>query len=818
MLLRDVENYSDSIATVFADYGIPCFQDRRRPAVHHPLAEVLRSSVEAIVENWNYESVFRALKTGLFPLPVEEIDILENYVLEFGIRGKRWLQPEDWRFSRRWSLDEDETCDEAGQQFLDTINTIRRKAIAPLATLASECRTAKTAGEYTNTLYTFLLVLQVPETLQAWAQEAQAVGDLALAEEHNQFWQAIIGLFDELVDCCGDQVMSLEEYGEILSEGLEGLSLGLIPPGLDHVTVTSLDRTRLLRVKAVYLPGVNEGVLPRRGKADGLFSDAERSLLIDMGVDMAPGVAAEAFAETYLVYFALTRASEYLWVSFSLADEDGKGLQPSQAINELKLRLQVVQPDFVVRSLTLEPMPGEEIEFLAHPRRAASTLAVSLRQSGGKPELLSPVWLEVYNACLQDEQRKVGLRLALSGLFHSNREVPLNTKLARQLWLTRGSRLRGSVTAFETFFSCPFQHFARFGLRLRDRQVFKLESPGMGLLLHAVVKSFGEAVNKSGRTWGDLSQEETSSLCETIVGELAPKLQNEILLSSAQYRHIQGRIRRTAETVIWRLVEFDRVSSFKPIALEQSFGMGENSLPPVVIQLDEGIQLELAGQIDRLDCAEHNGKKYFLVIDYKSGGAWLKLLDVYHGLKLQLLLYLLASCRLGELLTGSPDCLAAGILYYFLKRPNVTGATFLPPEKVEEKVNAQMKLPGWVLADPAIVKLLDNTICQYSKFLKIGFNPEKGTFYKNTAHYLKDADQFSLLMNHVEKQCRQAATGILSGDIDLRPYDLAGQTACNRCNLRPVCQFDRMLADNEYAKLPLLADDDIFRLLGRKEL
>ncbi|KYZ77842.1 hypothetical protein AXX12_17430 [Anaerosporomusa subterranea] len=817
VLVRDEAIYSDIIATVFADYGIPCFQDRRRPAVHHPLAEVLRSSVEAIVERWDYEPVFRALKTGLFPLSDEQIDLLENYVLEFGIRGKRWLQEEDWRFMRRWSLDEDEQPDAAGQQYLDTVNTIRRQAIAPLAALAAECRRSKTAAEYTGKLFGFLIAINAPQTLEAWAKEAEAAGDLALAEEHSQLWNAIIGLFDELVDCCGDQAMTLEEYGEILGEGLEGLTLGLIPSGLDHVTVTSLDRTRLLRAKAVYLPGVNEGVLPRRGKVDSLFSDEERLLLKGMGVELAPGAAAEAFAETYLVYFALTRASEYLWVSYSLADEEGKGMQLSQAVNELKLRVQGgSNPGFSVRSLRLEPLPGEEKSFIAHPRRAASALAVSLRQSGGKPEDLSPVWLDVYNVCLENEERKAGLRLALSGLFHSNSETQLDPQLARQLWLSRGSRLRGSVTAFESFYSCPFQHFARFGLKLRERQVFKLEPPGMGLLLHAVVKSFGEAVNQSGRNWGDLSRDETASLCESIVGELAPKLQNEILLSNAQYRHIQGRIRRTAETVIWRLVEFDRGSSFKPIALEQSFGLGGDSLPPILLQLEDGIELELAGQIDRLDCAEHNGKKYFLVIDYKSGGAWLELLDVYHGLKLQLLLYLLASCRLGELLTGAPDCLPAGVLYYFLKRPSVTGSTFLPPDKVAEKLNAQMKMPGWVLADPDIVKLLDANIRQYSQFLKIGFNPDKGTFYKQTAHYLKDQEQFTLLMHHVEQQCQRAAKGILSGDIDLRPYDLAGRTACERCRFRPVCQFDRMLADNDFAKLPLLDDDTIFSLIGKE--
>ena len=72
-------------------------------------------------------------------------------------------------------------------------------------------------------------------------------------------------------------------------------------------------------------------------------------------------------------------------------------------------------------------------------------------------------------------------------------------------------------------------------------------------------------------------------------------------------------------------------------------------------------------------------------------------------------------------------------------------------------------------------------------------------------------------MRHVEQQCRRAATAILGGDIDLRPFDLAGRTACERCRFRPVCQFDKLLTDNDFTKLPQLDDTTIFSLIGREE-
>ena len=78
------------------------------------MAELLRSALETVRLGWRYESVFRCLRTGFFPCVRDDVDKLENYVLEFGLRGrKRWLQAEDWNWHRRYSLDgETEEADE----------------------------------------------------------------------------------------------------------------------------------------------------------------------------------------------------------------------------------------------------------------------------------------------------------------------------------------------------------------------------------------------------------------------------------------------------------------------------------------------------------------------------------------------------------------------------------------------------------------------------------------------------------------------------------------------------------------------------------
>ncbi|GAY75934.1 ATP-dependent nuclease, subunit B [Sporolactobacillus inulinus] len=62
---------------------------------HHPLIEFIRSSLEALLQNWRYEPIFRCVKTD-FLIPFEYdlqtaregMDRLENYVIAHGYYGK----------------------------------------------------------------------------------------------------------------------------------------------------------------------------------------------------------------------------------------------------------------------------------------------------------------------------------------------------------------------------------------------------------------------------------------------------------------------------------------------------------------------------------------------------------------------------------------------------------------------------------------------------------------------------------------------------------------------------------------------------------
>lgn len=784
VLVRAKERYNNLIETIFKDYQIPFFSDNKRASLHHPLAEFLRSALEAI-DGFKYEPLFRLFKTGFFEVELGEIDLLENYVLQFGIKGKKWF--ETWSYYKRLSLDEDDELGEAQLASLEKINDIRQKVITPLQGFETKFKQALNVKEQTVALYELLETLTIPEKLSQLSVEAQMNKDLALAKEHKQIWDNIVELLEQLVAICGGEKFSLDQYYDILNDGIDNLKLSLIPVGLDYVTVADFEQNSNQNVAAVYIVGVNESLIPKKAGSEGLLSDAERMKMAELGLTIGGGITAENYEEWFKIYTAFTIGKKYLWVSYALANSEGAGLKPSLLIHSLKQMFKLKN----ILSLPLELPFGEEKVMLAVKRQAISKLANALRnyKSNGQ---LAPLWQDVYNFVLQEEPKLLSKTLA--GLFHTRTDLKLSGKLAQKLY-TIDKKLIGSVTRFEKFRACPFQHFAQYGLKLKERQQFSFSAPDLGQFIHATLKLFGEKLRQDKLDWGLVSAEEAQIICDNIIKELAPKLQSEILLSSNQYQYLLQRIKKTIIKSIYRLINFAQVSEFKPVGFEKSFGLGQHDLKPLVYPLENGYTLEITGQIDRIDALDYEGRKYLLIIDYKTGNAYINLSEVYHGLKLQLLTYLLVAQNSAQLLVGE-EALPAGILYYFLKNVQVTANNKLGEGEVLAEIDKKLKMPGWVLADKELLKKMDADF----KFIKVGLKVD-GEINANSLPYVKTSQEFTALLQHINNTLQDIGSEILSGTVAVSPYKLGHNVACTYCKYKAICQFDEMLKLYEYNNL-----------------
>ena len=275
------------------------------------------------------------------------------------------------------------------------------------------------------------------------------------------------------------------------------------------------------------------------------------------------------------------------------------------------------------------------------------------------------------------------------------------------------------------------------------------------------MSQFGRQLKEENRQWSSVGAVELSGRVEKIIDDLTPRVHNKILLSTKTLEHRRERIKKVAVESLTRLIELDKVSEFHPQIFEQRFYDDK--------KIDD-VELNLNGRIDRIDLS--GDEKYFLIIDYKTGNASINLKKIYHGLSLQLSIYLGAAKNFSEV-NGRET---GAMLYCLLKISTKGGKT---DSEAAEEAKQELKMPGLIRVDDEIKKAVDST----ENFVDLA--------KKN----LVSREDFQTIIDYAEKILETTAEKILSGCIDVKPAKFSDDDACKYCLYSALCTFDR--ATNE---------------------
>lgn len=819
VLIRDQETYGASLPLVFQDYGIPYFSDHKRPCANHQLAELIRSAINLVRTGWQYDSVFRCLKTGFFLPNSEELDLLENYVLEFGIKGsKKWLQEKDWDFFRRYALDEDDPSDEEKER-IKKVNDIRHRIIIPLENLHNKMKAGENTRDITSALYEFLLELDVPKKLESWAREAENCGMLAEAKEHQKVWQDVMSLLDQLVELSGDEKMSLQEYEAIVGEGLDALQVSMIPPGVDYVTIASFEQNSLDNQRAVYIMGAVAGAMPRRTTENMILSDADR-LHLEEAVKRDKEMEAlsivgrdNSFNEKYIIYKAFTLAREYFCISYPLADSEGNGREPANLVK----RIRELVPEANFLSLPLESLawqPELQEMMIAEGRTAVSGLAAALRNAREKQLPLDEIWQKVYNWSLEQNDMKEPLKMIREGLFFEPNRDQLTPAMAQKLF-TNKKLLKASVSKLESFRSCHFKYFAQYGLKLHDRQEYKFRVMDFGTLLHGVLHDFGIKMKEEKRRWNSVSGDECRKICRDLLYAKAAKLPNNIMMSSKQKEAQLERIYHTACHVLLRLCAFDGISAFHPEEFEEKFDTATDKDINMFYDLLDECKLAITGSIDRIDKMEGELEldDHFMIIDYKSSKHSLDEQELYYGLNMQLITYLLVATNIMSIKKNKP-VLPAAMLYCLLQTKIVEADNRLNGESANKKVLQELRLDGWFMGAMDVLQKIDPSMDYVNLDLSIG--KTTGTIKKAMAKKIISTTDFSNMMKFVEKMLETTGNEIISGDIKVEPVKFGNIDACKFCDYRALCGYSPDISGYSPKNLVKHENDEVMKLIAKE--
>lgn len=764
----DLEGYGRLVEEEYKKAGLPYFMDNKREILKNPYCRLLCGIMELFARSFDYESMFLCLKSGMLDFSRERIDKLENYVLALGIRGhKRWNQPFERTYGRL-SGEDLAQLNETREQIMGILNPLWEA-------VSNRNRTVK---EYTEALYQFSLSIRAWEKLCEYQKTFEEQGNVLAAREYGQVYQLVCEIFEQAVQLLGEEQVSLREYQELLQTGFSKAKAGLIPAGVDQILIGDMERTRLKDIKVLFFLGVNDGMVPKAAKGGGILSDMEREHLKDSRIELAPTKRESIYTEQFYLYLNLTKAEKHLYLTYAFNGTDGKEKKPSYLISKIS---------------RMFPGDWEEKEDEIEERLGADRgLSYLLKGLSGKTWEEDRFWKGLCSWYLNNDELKHNLIKYIEGTAKPMGEGKISQAAAAALY---GEEAKGSVSRLEQYAACAFAHFVSYGLRLKERQIFRLNAPDMGNIFHEALERFAGCLKKDGLSWAEVTEKEREILTERCVEEAAIEYGNRIFTSSSRNAYMLTRIKRIMKRTLGVLTTQLGAGSFVPKGYEVTF------------------HEEFYGRIDRLDLCEAQDQVYVKIIDYKSGRKAFDIVDLYYGLQLQLVVYLNAAMeQVGRNYPGR-QMVPAGVFYYNMDDPIVDKGT---PEQVEQAILKELKMSGLVNGEKEVLPLLDRSFAAeegVKPSVKSQVVPAEtlkdGRFSK--ASSVTDTRGFEQLIHYTKDKAEQLLAEIKAGETAVNPYKLGDRCACDYCRYRAVCGFDRKQEGYTWRKLEERTKEEVWR-------
>lgn len=783
ILVGDLGKYKSSLTSTFKEYNIPFFLDYKRDIHTNSLIAAIDGVLEIITTSWSYKGVLSFLRTNMTTLSLEEVDLLDNYLLEYGIKGKGKWQ-EAWEFG-------------AERTDLEKINEIREKVISIIAPLEEEINNYKgkdgrlSIKETTVSLYHFLESIKAYETLEKRTERHKLDHNRILELENSQIWGQVIEIFERLVDILGEEKVSVSTYRNILKTSFGYVKMGIIPPAKDQVLIGTIDRTRLPKEKTLFILGTNEGLIPKQSSNMDIFSemdkitltavckakDSKRDRLNDILINQ------DIYGSTFLIYTALTRATHKLCVSSVAADEVGKPMRPSHVF--YKLRKMFKQQDIE---------PKKWMEDIFAPLPTFGMIGARLREDMEGKDESDSTWRDIVSWYVASDEWKDKIHTMSEHILYTNQQHYLSKDTARLLY---DEKLDTSISKLETFRNCACCYFIKYGIKAEERKLFKWNTAEIGTLFHSVLERYPQELQKRKTNWVEASSVQIDESVKSAVTYSIDK-HNRSGREDGRFRYTASKVEKMSKRAIRALTHQLRQGKFEPKDYEVNFGY--EGMPPIEIKIDETRSVLLKGQIDRVDVyAKENGEEYIKILDYKSGKKQFNLVELYYGLQLQLLLYLDSYIKINE--KNKP----AGMFYFHIDTTYVKYETGTTLEAVRDKQLKNFKLSGLVLEDEEIIRMMDEE--GTGQIIPVKFNKD-GSVAKRSS--VANENQFEQLREFIVDKVRELGKDILDGKVTANPYKLTSKDPCTYCKYQSICQFDTAKQDNEYEVLEKIGNEEIW--------
>ena len=784
IITKNISNYSSLARAIFDKYDIPIFIDENRDLNQNIIIQYILSVLEIFTKNWSYESVFNYIKTGFSNIEEDEIFKLEKYCLKWGIKQNKWKK--EFTYGKYEEKDKTE---------IERLERIRKNIVNPLMKLKSDIDNDKTAEGISKSIYKFLVEENIAEKINKKIEELEKVGQVDLVKEYQSSLQTILDILDEIVLVFSDDKMTIDKYAQILKVGFKNSNLTKIPVTQDQVIMGDVDRSRSHKVKAIFIIGLNDGEFPSVHKDEGFLNDLDRETLKQDGIELAKGTIENLYEDNFNIYKAFSTAEEKLYLLYSSSDVQGKALRPSMLINKIKKIYPMLQEESDVIETKAEVL---------NKKTTYDELIIQLSKLKEQDEI-DKVWYYVYDYYKKDTEWNTKLEQNLKGLNYTNIPEKIEQTNIDKLY---GNTLVTSISKLERYRSCPFSYYLQYGLKIKPEEELKIQTLNTGTFIHEIIDEFFETVREAEIKLAEITDEQLAEIINKIIDEKLKQSQNYIFTSTAKYRALVVRLKKIIQKALKYIIGTLVQSRFEVLGTEVEFGE-KGKYKPIRLTLEDGKRIEIIGKIDRIDTAQSEDGRYLRIIDYKSSAKNIDLNEVYAGLQIQLLTYLDAACK-------EEDLMPAGVLYFSMLEQMIKADKRMEQEEIEEKIRANFKMKGLILADVNVVKLHDKKLEKGSSALVPAYIDKEGNLSEKKTSGVT-AEQFEELQKYMYIVIKQISKEILGGNIDLKPYYKDKKTPCKYCDYKSVCGFNMGGCENNYNYIDKKSKEEILAKIKKCE-
>uniref|UniRef100_UPI002943365E PD-(D/E)XK nuclease family protein n=1 Tax=uncultured Tyzzerella sp. TaxID=2321398 RepID=UPI002943365E len=550
IILGDL-SYQKNIKMLFNRYKIPYFLDDKKKITNHCLVEFIMSSLDIIIYNFQYESVFRYLRTGILDIlntcgiTKEDINIIENYIIKYGIKGDKWKKDFVYGFY------------ENSIYTYDNINNIRRNILRSMSKLDINKNKKYTVLDISKMILDFMVDINIEEAIKAIMNRDRElftkgiIKNAGIVDEHMQVFNSICEILQKFVDILGNEKMTIEEYSKILKSAFEKETISIIPPTQDQILIGDFDRTKITDNKVLIAMGINEGNLPKYKDESPFISDNEKIYLLSNGIEMRATTISSMSTEMFNIYSLILKPKDKLYLTYCLSNLEGASKKPSVVVSKIKNIFPNLVENIEESSIDLKSCP--EIAF------------DSIFKSFNYVDSVDDITKDTFTWFLDNKDFLEKIEHIKEGILkiENTNDDYINEELLDKVH--KDNTIFSSVSKLEEFKKCPFSYFLKYTLNIKERDTNILDYLKLGNIYHNILEEFSNKILKENVDIDSISEQEIYLLVDNIVDSIC---KSDDLISmfeaSAKYKYYIVRIKKIVGMSANAIIKQIKDGSFIP--------------------------------------------------------------------------------------------------------------------------------------------------------------------------------------------------------------------------------------------------------------